>query len=191
MMSQCPPPSAGAQGSQSSTQSYRNRMELVKTRVSRLSSHVMIGQIQAVCPNSHDSRGFPALFQLDPPCLPPNPREDSLLAQSAGVFHKILVPGMALEQWFLENAVVPRECGSSSGALPLQVYGARRAAGVWHMEPSPEKRERPTGCGAHWTLLLATQGSTWAMEQEAGEGSRQVIPDPPGPSRPGAALTSV
>lgn len=73
MMSQCPPPSAGAQGSQSSTQSYRNRMELVKTRVSRLSSHVMIGQIQAVCPNSHDSRGFPALFQLDPPCLPPVP----------------------------------------------------------------------------------------------------------------------
>lgn len=57
---------------------------------------------------------------------------------------------------------------------------------LWHSQPR-----------AHWMmvvvvllLLLDTQGSTW--EQEEGEESGQVIPDPPGPW-PGAAavLTSV
>lgn len=96
---------------------------------------------------------------------------------------------MALEQWFLKNAAFPQECGSFSEQLPSRCVGpdVLQACGV------QQNGADPAVCGAHWTLLLllATHGSTWATEQEAGEGFRQVIPDPPGPSRAGAGLTSV
>lgn len=134
---------------------------------------------------------FPSSFPAGSASSPPQSLSVLCRLTAPGFFRKVRAPGMGLEQRFLENAAVPRECGSSSGALPLQVCGARCAAGVRLVEPSPAKRERPSACGAHWMLLLATQGSTWAMEREAGEGSRQVIPDPPGPARAGATLTSV
>lgn len=130
----------------------------------------MTGQGQAVRPNSHDSRGFPALFQPDLPCLPPV-LEGSLLAHSAGVFRKIRVPGMALELWFLENAAVPQECGSSSGALPLQVCGARRATGVWHMERVQKGGSDPPG-------VLLTGRCCWRHRDPPGRRSRKRVRDP-------------
>lgn len=120
MMSQCPPPSSvGVQGSQSSTQSYRIRTELVKTRISCLSSHVVTGQGR---PNSHKGRGSPALFQADLPCLPPpSPR-----AFSAGSERRGFPQDSGAQDG--PGTVVPRECSSSSGMW--QFLGSTSPPGV-------------------------------------------------------------